>query len=199
MRNGIASQVFASILVSNLLITTCFISPLTTLSSGQGQIVEGRAMDKYIVIEKPSLMIVGIECRTSNTAEAAPLDIPRLWARFYSENIAGQIPNKVSDEVIALYCDYEGDYTQPYTTIIGCPVSSLDNVPEGLVTKVIPGGTYALYRAIGEHPKSLIETWGAIWQTDLDRTYSGDYEVYGENFISESPKKVDVYVAIQSR
>jgi len=98
---------------------------------------------------------------------------------------------------VALYCDYEGDYTQPYSLVIVCPVSSLDNIPEGMVAKTIPAGSYAVFRAIGEYPASLIETWGNIWQTELKRTYTGDYEFYGEKFVSSESKEVEVFMAIE--
>jgi predicted transcriptional regulator YdeE len=97
----------------------------------------------------------------------------------------------------SIYCDYEGDYTQPYSLVIGCPVSSFDVIPQGMVAKSIPTGFYAIFHAIGEHPKSLIETWGNIWQCpDLERTYTGDYEVYGDKF-SGSPQEVVVCIAIE--
>lgn len=140
--------------------------------------------------------MIGIECRTSNSSEEGPYDIPQLWNRFYSEDIISKIPNKVSSEVVALYCDYEGDYTKPYSLIIGCAVTSLFIVPEGMVAKMIPGGFYALFTAIGEYPACLIETWGAIWQIDLKRTYTGDYELYGDRFTSRVPKEVDIFIAI---
>jgi hypothetical protein len=34
-------------------------------------------MKNYTVIHKPSIMIVGIKCRTSNAPEAGPYDIPK--------------------------------------------------------------------------------------------------------------------------
>lgn len=156
-------------------------------------------MENYTIVKRAPILLVGIECRTSNAPEDAPQDIPRLWGQFYSEGIINQITNKVSNEVIALYCDYEGDYTQPYSLVIGCAVTSLDNVPEGMVAKKIPESSYAFFRAIGEHPSSLIETWGNVWKTDLKRTYTGDYELYGEKFTSESPQEVEVYIAIENK
>lgn len=154
-------------------------------------------MNKFTVVEKPSIIVMGIECRTSNSPEAAPHDIPKLWEKFYTENIINQISYKNSDEVIALYCDYEGDYTKPYSLVIGCPVSSSSVIPGGMVAKIIPAGSYAVFSAIGEHPKTLIETWGHVWQQiDLKRTYTGDYEIYGEKFHSGSTQ-VDVYIAIE--
>lgn len=155
-------------------------------------------MKKYTIVQKSSRILVGIACRTSNAPEAAPHDIPKLWAKFYSENILDQIPNKLSNEVLALYCDYEGDYTQPYSLVIGCPVQFIDTLPDGMVSKFIPEGSYAAFSAVGDYPKSLIETWGEIWQQkDLKRTYTGDYEVYGDKFTSGFPQQVDVFIAVQ--
>jgi predicted transcriptional regulator YdeE len=156
-------------------------------------------MKDYTVVEKPSLIVVGIECRTSNSPDAGPHDIPKLWGRFYSENILSQIPNKASNEVVALYCDYEGNYTQPYTCLIGCPVTSLSGIPSGLTVKVIPAGSFARFRAIGEHPQTLIETWGRIWQDSIERNraYTGDFEVYGDKFFSGRSQEVEVYIAIK--
>ncbi len=154
-------------------------------------------MSQDTIIKKAEILLVGIDCRTSNDAGAAMNDIPALWERFYSENIISQIPDKASEDVIALYCDYEGDHTRPYSVVIGCPVRTLDNVPEGFVAKKIPGGTYALYRAIGEHSQALIETWGEIWKSDLPRTYTGDYELYGKKFTSGSPQEVEIFIALE--
>lgn len=139
------------------------------------------------------MLVVGIACRTSNAPDAGPQDIPRLWQRFFSESISSLIPNKVSKEVIALYCDYDGDHTMPYSVVIGCPVSSHDDIPKGMVAKTIPAKSYALFRAVGTYPQSLIETWQHIWhEHSLKRTYTGDYEVYG----IDAPKEVEVFVAI---
>ncbi|MGB7128559.1 MAG: GyrI-like domain-containing protein [Candidatus Rhabdochlamydia sp.] len=162
-------------------------------------------MGNYTVIQRPSMLVVGIECRTFNAPEAGSHDIPQHWGKFYNEDIINQIPNKVSQEVIALYCDYadaykEGDYTQPYSLVIGCPVSSLDAVPEGMVAKIIPSGSYAVFRAVGEYPKNLLKTWENIWQqADLGRICTSDYEIYGDKFISGSPKEVEVFISVKDQ
>lgn len=149
------------------------------------------------VVQKPLIQVIGIQCRTSNDSTAGPQDIPKLWTRFYSEAIAQQIPNKVSTDVIALYCDYEKDHTTPYTFVIGCPVSSANEIPDGMVLKTIPAGSYAHFHVVGKYPKTLIETWVSIWQNkELKRTYTGDYELYKENFYEQSPQEVDVFIAI---
>ena len=69
--------------------------------------------------QKEPFYVVGISVRTSNENQQAAKDIPALWQRFMSENIADKIPNKSSNKVYAVYTDYESDHTKPYTTIIG--------------------------------------------------------------------------------
>lgn len=135
---------------------------------------------------------MGIECRTSN--ENLEM-IPDHWARFMGENIYAQIPGKSSEEVVALYCDYAGDCTQPYSLVIGCWVESADQIPEGMVAKEVPGGKFAYFLAKGEHPKALVDTWGHVWQTELQRSYTGDYEIYGQKFFAQDPQ-VDLFIAI---
>ena len=155
-------------------------------------------MADYSIVHKPSMIVVGVSCRTSNAPTAGPKDIPRLWERFYSENVSRKIANRVSDDVIALYCEYEGDHTRPYSLVIGYPVGSLESVPNGMVAKFVPEATYAVFRAVGEYPKCVLETWGNIWQSRLNRRFSGDFEVYGSKFATGASKEVEVYVAIKA-
>jgi predicted transcriptional regulator YdeE len=138
----------------------------------------------------PSMYIMGIALRTRN-GEEAMRDIPPHWQRFYEEQIFEKIPHKRSGDIIALYCDYESDYTQPYTLVIGCEVTSAVEVPQGMVVKQLPTSVYAVYNVVGPLPQSLIETWQTIWKSDLKRTYTGDFQVHRPS------KEVDVFVAIK--
>ncbi len=154
-------------------------------------------MSSFEEVKRENTILVGIECRTQNTPDKAPIDIAALWDKFLKEDIFSQIPSKVSDEVYALYTDYEGDHTKPYSIIIGCMVSSVDNLPEHLVAKKIPGGNFAKFKAVGKHPEALITTWQNIWSDEtLSRRYSGDLEVYGQKFQND-PQEVDVLIAIE--
>ncbi len=188
------------LLLGAVIVSSPLLAQSTPHSGDKTNFTEENTMGSYEVIQKPAILLIGIDCRTSNAPEAGPQDIPKLWGRFYGEDILSRIPNKTSSEVIALYCDYEGDYTQPYSVVIGCPVSSIDTIPEGMVAKTIPASSYAVFRATGDHPKALIETWGNIWkQPSLERTYASDFELYGDKFVSGSPKEVEVYIGIDSK
>lgn len=75
--------------------------------------------------------VVGIWVRTNNHKEQGLQDIQALWGRFMGEGIASKIPNLKNNTVYSIYTEYEGDYTQPYTTVLACEVDSLEIIPEG--------------------------------------------------------------------
>ncbi|MFS4493039.1 GyrI-like domain-containing protein [Maribacter sp. 2308TA10-17] len=142
--------------------------------------------------------VIGISIRTSNENNQTASDIGSLWERFMTENILQKIPNKVSDEILSIYTNYESDHTKPYDTILGCKVSSLDIIPEGMVGQSFEGGTFAKFVSKGDVTKGAIyNTWVEIWNTDLDRLYTEDFEIYGEKAKDPSNAEVDIFVAIR--
>src|SRR5262245_12445887 len=97
----------------------------------------------YIVERQNQKYFIGLGIRTHN--DTCSSDMPAHKEKFFKENVPEKIPNKTSGNILALYTDYEGDYTQPYSWILGCEVSSLDKVPSGLVGKIIPASKYAVF------------------------------------------------------
>ncbi len=121
--------------------------------------------------------IVGLKIRTSNENGLAQREIPLLWHRFMTENIADKIP-RLSDNIYVLYYDYEKDFTKPYNCLIGFEVDPSTPIPPGLSSHTIPEANYKTFETKGPLPLSVIELWGEIWQTPLNRTYQTDFEVY---------------------
>jgi predicted transcriptional regulator YdeE len=141
--------------------------------------------------------IIGISVRTSNQENKAAIDIPALWNQFISENVLDKIPNKIDTEVYSIYTNYEGDHTEPYDTILGCKVSSLDNIPKGMVGKYFEGGKVAKFTAKGNLEDNIVyKAWLDIWTVDLNRTYAADFEVYGAKSMDRTNAEVDIFIAI---
>ena len=60
------------------------------------------------IIENKSFLVVGIEARTSNAAEAGAEGlIPSQWGKFMHNNLMEKIPHKTDGGIIAAYTDYE--------------------------------------------------------------------------------------------
>jgi predicted transcriptional regulator YdeE len=153
----------------------------------------------YETITIGEFLIIGISLRTNNSNGNSQEDIGNLWTRFFGENLIAKIPNKISDEIYCMYTDYESDYTGDYTTILGCKVSSLDNIPDDFVGKTISPSTYRKYKAIGKIPESVGSVWMHIWQSGLsiDRTYQADFDVYGVKSQNGDNSEVDVYLSVK--
>jgi predicted transcriptional regulator YdeE len=159
------------------------------------------AIRKESKMEKTNIKefkVIGISVKTTNKNEQSAKDIEQLWNRFLSENISAKIPNKEGIEIYSIYTDYEGDYMQPYTAILACKVSNLDEVPEGMIGKTLQGGSYVKSSARGDLAKGLIVNhWSKIWKMDINRAYTADFEVFGEKAQNPSDAEVDFYVAIK--
>ncbi|PID67639.1 MAG: AraC family transcriptional regulator [Flavobacteriia bacterium] len=145
-----------------------------------------------------SFTVIGIAVKTTNANGKSAKDIGALWHQFMSENILDKIPNKTDDTIYAIYTDYEGDYTQPYTTILGCRVENAAVVPEGMLSKTIKGGNYAGFTAKGDLTRGAVyKTWAEIWQTGLDRLYATDFEVYGVKAQNPKAAEVEIFVGVK--
>lgn len=160
--------------------------------------------------------VLGISIVTDNSK--ATDDINALWERFFKESIGQQIPDKLDDTIYAVYSDYQGDHEAPYRLTIGyrmppsgkkeTPPASLSppekketaspapRSPLGLHYAKCISGEYAVMSAAGEQPKALIETWEAIWSSDLDRTFATDFEIYGLRFFEDGINEVLIHVGV---
>lgn len=142
--------------------------------------------------------VIGIEVRTTNENEQAAKDIPVLWEKFMNENLLNNIPNKIDNTIYSIYTEYEKDHTKPYTTLLGCKVESLGNIPEGMVGKSFDGGDYIRFTAKGNLAEGLvINEWLKIWNMDLGRTFTADFEIYGEKAQDPSDAEVDILIAVK--
>lgn len=150
------------------------------------------------IIKLDGFNVIGITVRTSNSDGHANIDIPLLWNKFMSENIVEQIPNKIDNTIYSIYTTYDGDYTKPYTTLLGCRVTSLDNIPSGLVGQTFNAGIYNKYVAKGNILAGIvIDKWKHIWSLDINRAYTQDFEVYGVKSQNLEDAEVDIFIAVK--
>lgn len=149
-------------------------------------------------VEIKPFHLIGIAIRTSNANGKAAQEIAELWGRFLSEKILEQIPNKVDDTIYSMYTDYEGDHNQPYTAILGCKVRSVEQVPDGFISKSVSGGEYVKLTAKGDLTKGLVvNQWSKIWEMDLPRKYSADFELFGDKAQNPLNAEVEFYIAVK--
>ncbi len=142
--------------------------------------------------------VIGISVRTTNESGQAGKDIPLLWEKMISEDMPNSIPNRIENTIYSIYTDYEKDHTKPYTTVLGCKVESLDYIPEGMVGYSFDGGDYVKFTTKGDLSKDLvINEWLKIWEMDMGRLFTADFEVYGEKAQNPSDAEVEIFIAVK--
>tara|TARA_B100000497_G_C7689021_1_gene418354 strand:- start:1020 stop:1517 length:498 start_codon:yes stop_codon:yes gene_type:complete len=153
-------------------------------------------MMQKVKIEK--FKVIGISVRTYNINYQAQQDIGLLWQSLFSENIINKIPNKESTDIYCVYTNFEGDLTLPYDTILGCKVSSLEDIPDGMVGHQIEGSSYIQHLANGNVNEGVVaRAWAEIWEKDFNRSYTSGFDVYGDKARNPEDAEVDIFVAVK--
>jgi predicted transcriptional regulator YdeE len=150
----------------------------------------------YVKENQAKKCVIGISVKTSN--EHFQKEVLPLRDKFLHEKLAEKIPNRLNQSILCVYTDYEGDHTKPFTWLIGCEVSDLKVIPEGMVGVEIPASSYAVFTAAGSFPESMMVAWTSIWKSDVKRSYTTDFEVYSPDFDPQKNPKVKIYIAAHS-
>jgi predicted transcriptional regulator YdeE len=141
----------------------------------------------------PTFEVIGI-----SSVIKAEEDINALWDAFFKGKVGAKIEGCEDDVVYAVYSDYEGDHTQPFRLTIGYRTS--ENVdkpaPEGMHSVYVVEDEYGLVSTRGKQPEALMDGWKSIWQSDLERNYKTDFEVYGPNFFEEGMHEAMIAVGV---
>jgi len=151
-----------------------------------------------IELGEAKLIGLALKGKTTNINEQSSIDCGNLWQEFEKGKYAEKIPNKLTDEIFAVYHQYEGDYTEPFSYFIGCKVKADTEVPAGLETLTIAKGIYQKINAKGKMPDCVVNAWKEIWISNIPRSYKMDFEVYDERSKDWSNAEVEVYLSIES-
>lgn len=142
------------------------------------------------------LTIAGLPLRTSNAT--AFEDIPRHWGAFYAQQVLAQIPDKISDELYAVYTGFDripqtadDIHRLGYTLVIGAAVSSTAHLPSSLTSTLIPAARRAVFAVEPTQPEQVGAKWQEIWlMQDLQRIFAADYEHYAAD------GKISIFVSV---
>lgn len=144
----------------------------------------------YEIVNLEQKIIVGVSAITSNNDPKMSEVIAGLWVKLYEGGVHSMIRNKVNEYAIGLYSDYSNDQ---YCVTAGNEVSKADN--DQLTVKIISAGKYAKFSIHGHMEKAVAKAWGEIWQMDLDRSFTGDFEEYLNSDWENT--YIDIYISLK--
>src|SRR5436190_20172845 len=160
---------------------------------------------KKELTNKSEIKLIGLTARTNNKNEmiSQVSRIGELADRFWSQNIASQIPNrKYQGVTLSVYTEYDSNEHGDYTYFIGKEVSSFEDIPTGLQQLTIPAAKYQKFTTpSGKMPEVVINAWQEIWRMlseDIggDRAYQADFEVYDHRAYDPANTTLDIYIGI---
>ncbi len=144
----------------------------------------------FTITQLPAFNIAGLTIRTANAGGRAMKEIGALWQQFMAQGVLQTIPNRQNDDIYCMYTEYEKDANALYTAILGCRVATLNGLPAGISGKAVAENTYRLYASATQD--NVITTWVHIWQTEIDRAYAADFDVYKQD------GTVETYLSVHS-
>ncbi|GAA0070920.1 GyrI-like domain-containing protein [Clostridium sardiniense] len=150
----------------------------------------------YEIVNLDEKKVVGLVKETTNNENKAVKDIGELWQKFIMEGYYEKVQNKKDNKAIGLYTDYQGDFTKPYNFFCCVEVSEASKIEAPLVSKTILGGKYAKFIIKGDVKNSVGEFWLKLWQMDLDRSYTCDFEEYQNNSEDMQNQEIHIYISI---
>lgn len=152
---------------------------------------------EFEIVELEEKIVEGISIKTTNQDGQSVQDIAKLWQKFFMDGVYNKIENKVNNKTIGLYTDYEGDYTKPYKFAVCTEVSEKSNNVEERLIKTIPKGKYAKFVINGDVQNAVGEAWSKIWNMNLNRKYTCDFEEYQNNAEDMQNQEIHIYISIK--
>lgn len=145
-----------------------------------------------------SFKLIGLKLnrKTKNENGQSGKDCGELWQKFEENRITELIPNKISNAVYAVYYDYESDENGLFSYFIGCKVDNNTEPPKNLDEIIIPEQNYHKETAKGQMTGCISDAWTKIWNSNLNRKFGFDFEIYDERSYDWNNAEIDIFLSI---
>ncbi len=147
-------------------------------------------------VKESKLVGIALKTKTTNENGQSAVDCGNLWQTFEKENYGSRIKDKLSEDVFAVYYNYDGDHTLPFFYFIGCKVPADAAVPEGMDSINIQEGNYQKFTAKGKMTGCITDKWKEIWSEPISRAYKTDFEVYNDKSSNWNDAEVDIFISV---
>jgi predicted transcriptional regulator YdeE len=122
------------------------------------------------------MKVVGISAKVSNDRDDL---LEEAWELFFKSEVLEYVEGEnLSDDIISVYHEYEGDCDDPYILLIGYEVEDDFETPTGLNSVTI-NLNHETHRIEKDLPDAIFDKWEDIWEdTTRERAYIADFDRY---------------------
>ncbi len=145
------------------------------------------------------IYLIGLPMKAHESNQDSPSrqDYGQMWQTFESSEFYDKIPNKIGNEILAVYHSYDEDFEGSFRYFVGCKVIQGTEVPDGMDSFEIPAGNYAKFMVHGEIPECTAAAWKSIGDANLNRALIVDFEVYDERSADRNNAEIDIYLSVK--
>ncbi len=147
----------------------------------------------YQIISLEEFKLIGIEKNITDKSniykdrESLLLELRKtsMWQKILVQD----------KEIVYLHADYDTEY-KPHSLMIGLKENgaSGEMISDNLIMRSIPASKYAVFHINNKNIiKGIYETWDWIKESDLQRTYTNDFEYYAPPHQHEAT----IYIAVK--
>lgn len=155
----------------------------------------------YEIIQMNKKTFIGFKNRIKDD-ETMPEKIRNLWKKLYSENGIHCINNRINNNSIGMYYNYNNKNGFEYDFFAGCETNNIiEKIPENMVKIDIPEGKYAKFIIFGNPERAVSEFWINFWEkfekeSSEIRNYTYDFEEYIDGDDYEN-MEIHIYIGIK--
>ena len=129
-----------------------------------------------------------VRIRKNKIAETA-----EFWQKFSSNNTFARVSHLLAPRIVAMYSNYNLP-SENCSFWLGGLVSEAVKNDELLKFKKIPEQLYAVFVERGIPTEVTPEIWRSVEESDLDRSYESDFEIYKP--IGDGGFEIQIYVSL---
>jgi len=154
------------------------------------------------IIEKNRFTVIGMDCLTTTEDNENHKVIIELWNQFKPR--IDEVKNKKNPTRMVGIYKQRKNYPNRFAYIASVEVSTLSDIPKGMIPKIINGSKYAVFTYQGELC-DIDKTYDYIYdewlpESDFDENKNGDnLEIFNIDFPEEDNSDVDIYIAIKDQ
>lgn len=165
-------------------------------------------MQQPSIVEKPQLKVVGLEASFIHGLSPETTNfkvIPPLWETFCGRS--NEVKNRIGQEMFGIiYGRPEAQRSHPdeLQYIAAVAVSSIENVPEGMSSRTIPAGTFAVFihrgpiQRIADTCREIYRVW--LPQSGYEHSDIADIEVYDHRFCPDGEdSEMEYWISVRHK
>jgi AraC family transcriptional regulator len=156
---------------------------------------------RHRLVTRGEIHIIAKRHRTTMQKRQNEADISRFWRLFLSADSAAQIPHRINAAAMGVYTNW--DFDENFDVLIGCPVSSLADIPEGFVGYTLPPAKYVVFTVSGNSNADILGAWKYIYgvwmpNTGYERDFTDDFDMFDDRFMRAEKPESEIYIPVRT-